>query len=148
LGLGYTEGTRQAGAEQRVQQDRGWLGFRERLDRPRPPCPCRLRRIRPRLGQRRDADRRAHVRQRARGDIAVAAVVAGAAQDQDVVRSRQTADGVGDCGAGAVHERFDRDAGGDHRVFGGAHFGGGQDGLAFDSDHEGLAAPLIVAGRR
>ena len=81
-------------------------------------------------------------------DESVAAIVAGPAEDQDGVRSREAMDRVRDRGACAVHQRVDRDAGCDHRILGRAHLGGGQYGLALDPDHEPFASGWTVAGRR
>jgi hypothetical protein len=148
LGRSTIQGSGEAGAEEGVDEDGGGLRVGESFDGAGPPCPCRPGRVGAGFGQCGDADGCAQLGEHARGDIAVAAIVAGAAEDQDGVRSRQTVDRVRDRGARAVHQRIDRDAGCDHRILGRAHLGGGQHGLALDPDHEPFASGWTVAGRR
>ena len=79
------------------------------------------------------------------GNIAVAAVVAGAADDEHVGACGQSAHGSGYALARALHQRLDGRARRDGGVFRSAHLCCGQDRLAFGRDH---CVDAIVAGRR
>ena len=73
-----------------------------------------------------DGDRPSGAGEQAGGDVAVAAIVAGTAEDQHRAGTEAGADGLGHGPAGAFHQHVDRGAG-CHRVgVGLGHLGGGQ----------------------
>ena len=97
-------------------------------DGPGPAGPgCAGRRC-PRLTESRHPDRDTVVVEPMRDDIAIAAIIARAAEDERGDRPGVAADRLGGCGAGALHQRGLGGSGRDGARFGGAHLGGGEDG--------------------
>ncbi len=137
--------SRQPRAEQAVDQDRRGPCRVQRLDVALPAPACGGGGGCPRGFIRRDSYAEAETLQNRCGDIAVAAVVAGSAEDEHVGACGHTAHGSGNALACALHQRLDGNARRDGGVLRGAHLRCGQDRLAFGRDHR---VDAIVAGRR
>ena len=118
------------GAEQCVDQKRRRLRPSQSLDGRVPGVGGAPGRLAPRIGQRGNSDLNAARAQLPRDDIAVAAIVAGAAQDQSRQRPGIAPDRLGRGLAGALHQCFDRRAGRDRRLLGGAHLRRGENDAA------------------
>ncbi len=137
---------REAGAEQGVDHTSGAVRIKRRGVED-PPVIARggERRIafqRFAFAQEPKLDRVAALSQKARGDEAVAAIAARAAEDDDpAARFGEPRRFVGDRKAGPLHERDARRSGGDGEAVSLAHFGRGQElGARAGIEHGGEGA--------
>jgi len=135
----------EAGAEQRVDQQRRRCCVAQRLDRAAPYRACGLGGVGPRLARGRDADADATLGKPARDDIAVTAIVAGAAQHQRLERTEAIPGEIGGGAAGAVHQLGHRNTAREDRVLCGPGLGGGQDRAPVHRLHAHCFT-LIVSG--
>jgi hypothetical protein len=145
-GYGWIQRACQAGAEQGVYEN--WRGPRlcEAFDRITPFHARCTGSLRFRIGQRRHAHVQPIIPQQPRGDIAVPAIIARPAKDEDRRSSRKPAHGCSNSPACARHQPFNGRAPGDRRVLGGSHFGRREYRLPREWRH-GLSGP-VVAGNR
>jgi hypothetical protein len=124
---GLVQAAGEAGAEQGVDQQRSGGGFSERYDVAAPSPPDGLCCRRTGLAKRRDVDAATAPSQLARDDVAVAAIVTGAAQDERVRRAGEAPDRLRGGNAGTLHQQLRGRAGGDDAGFGRPHLVGRQD---------------------
>jgi hypothetical protein len=121
----------ETGSKQRDdQQRRRFCSRTERLDGIFPLCARPFRGVGPRLRQCRNTHLRAALGEVARSDIAVAAVVAGTAEDQGGHRPGEAVRRLRERRSCPLHQLLDAGAGVDRRLFGGAHLPRREDGSA------------------
>jgi len=117
---------REAGAEQRVDDQAG-VGRqvrRKRLDGSLPACrmPCRIPAELVAFAEQKEAKRPTPLRQVARRDEPVTAIIAGTAEHRDGARRPALGDRRRDGGAGTFHQRLAGDAAGNRQAVGLGHF--------------------------
>ncbi len=140
---------RQAGAEQRVEQHGRRRGVRQRINGASP----RGARLSGRVGAGLAGGGNAHgdtaLGQRARRDIAVAAIIARPAQHEHRRAAAEPPHGLGDGMAGTIHQGVDRRTTRNGFGFSRAHRRDREHRRSGKGRHEPCAAaPFTVAGRR
>ena len=130
IGGGALERAVEPGAEQRVEDQRGGRqGLGGGGDDRARPAVARDRRVAAqprRIAEARDRHLPPGGGETAGGDVAVAAVVAGAGEHEDRAFGDQRRGGLGDRAAGRLHQRHAGDARRDGEPVGASHLGGGE----------------------